>query len=138
MVETVDIGNAEILHRLLLDELYPLLPLSNGRSSGARGIQDGAYLPFRDEGVEHGLVELPHSFGLSLIDIHGIAAEALENLCIGQLEYGLDFRLWRAVLLHHGTYFLTIDLGIFYGGLSHHVEVQFEHLSDFLVEGHLR
>ena len=87
VVETVDIGDADVLHRLLLDEPNPLLPLLHGGGTRGRCIQDAAHLPILDNRVEHLLVQLPLSVGI-----------------IG----------------------------------AHDVEVQLEHLSDFLVERHLR
>ena len=87
MVEAVDVRNADILHRLLLDQLNPLLPLLHGGSTRARRIQDATHLPVLDDRVEHLLVHLPRAIG-------AIAA--------------------------------------------HDVEVQFQHLPDFLVERHLR
>ena len=87
MVEAVDVRNADILHRLLLDELNPLLPLLHSGGTRARCIQDATHLPILDDRVEHLLVHLPHAIG-------AIAA--------------------------------------------HDVEVQFQHLPDFLIERHLR
>ena len=46
VVETIDIGDAEIFHRLLLNEGDPLLPLLYAGGTGAWGIEDRAYLPF--------------------------------------------------------------------------------------------
>ena len=86
MVEAVDVRNADILHRLLLDELNPLLPLLHSGGTRARCIQDATHLPILDDRVEHLLVHLPRAIG-------AIAA--------------------------------------------HDVEVQFQHLPDFLVERHL-
>ncbi len=138
MVETVDVGDADILHRLLLNQADPLLPLIDGGGTGAGSIQDGAYLPLRDERVEHRLVELPHALGLALIDIYGIVAELVDNLSVGHLHHLFEVGSRSTVLLHHGAHLLAVHLGVLDLHLTHHVEVQFEHLSDFLVEGHLR
>ena len=86
MVESIDVGDAEVLHRLLLDETNPLLPLVDGVGTSAGSIEDAAHLPFGEERVEHGFVELP--------------------LAVGAI-------------------------------LAHDVEIELEHLSDFLVERHL-
>ena len=45
VVETIDIGDTQILHRLLLNQTDPLLPLIHLRGTGAGGIQDRTYLP---------------------------------------------------------------------------------------------
>ena len=63
MVEAIDVRNADILHRLLLDELNPLLPLLDGGGTRARCIQDATHLPILDDRVEHLLVHLPCAIG---------------------------------------------------------------------------
>ena len=87
MVQSVDVRDADILHRLLLNQANPLLPLLHRSRSGTRCIEYRAHLPFRDTGVEHRLVQLPNSVGIVL---------------------------------------------------AHDVEVQLQHLTNLLVEGHLR
>ena len=74
MVKTVDVRDADIFHRLLLDKTDPLLPLGNRRSTGSRSIEDGAHLPFGNDRIEHDLVDLPRPFRGPFIDIHGVAA----------------------------------------------------------------
>ena len=95
LVEAIDVRNTEILHRLLLNQTDPLLPLFHCVGTCAGRVEYRSHFPFRDTSVEHCLIELPHRCRSSL-----------------------------AVILN--------------GHLSHHVEVQFEHLSDLLVKAHLR
>ena len=104
---------------------------------GTRGIQDGAHLPLGDERVEHHLVEFPDALGIALIDIDGETAQLIEDLLIRQFYHGLDLFVRTTVLLEHGAHLLAVDLGIFNGHLADDVEVEFEHLSDLLIEGHL-
>ena len=95
LVEAIDVRNTEILHRLLLNQTDPLLPLFHCVGTCAGRVEYRPHFPFRDTSVEHCLIELPHRCRSSL-----------------------------AVILN--------------GHLSHHVEVQFEHLTDLLVKVHLR
>ena len=46
MIEAIDIGDTEILHRLLLNERDPFLPLLYAGGTGAWGIEDRAHFPF--------------------------------------------------------------------------------------------
>ena len=68
LVQSVDIGDADVLHRLLLNQAYPLLPLLDGSGFRARRVQDGANLVFADDGVEHRLVQYP--LALAVADSH--------------------------------------------------------------------
>ena len=137
VVETINVRDTQILHRLLLDERDPLLPLLNAGGTGARSIEDRSHLPLGDQRVEHRLVKLPYSLGFTFIDIHREVAQLVDNLLIRHLQYGLRLRCRTSILLEHGANLLTIHLSVFNHHLTHHVEVQFEHLSDLLVEGHL-
>ena len=95
VVQSVDVRNTDILHRLLLNEAYPLLPLLDGSGTGARSIQDGANLVFRDARVEHGLVEFPVARGI--IPAHDVEI---------QLQHLADFLVQR----HLGQRLLNLGL----------------------------
>ena len=101
MVESVDIRNTEIFHRLLLNQTDPILPLFNTRSAGAGGIQDRAHLPLRNQRVEHCLIEFPDALRVALIDIDRIAAESVDNLLVSHLQQFLQLSLSCSVLLQH-------------------------------------
>ena len=137
VVQSVDIGNAEVFHRLLLNEWYPLLPLFHAGGTGTGGIQDGAHLPFRDQRVEHHLVQLPHPLRITFIDIYGVAAQLVNDLLVRHLQHGVDVRLWTSVLLQHRLHLLAVYLCVLYRHLADDVEVQLQHLSDLLVQRHL-
>ena len=137
MVESIDIGDAQILHRLLLDQLYPLLPLLYAWCASARSIQYRANLPLRDQRIEHSLVELPYSLGIALINVYRESAQFVDNLLICHLQHLVYFTFRSAILLQNRTNLLTIYLCILYGHLAHHVEVQFKHLTNLLVKSHL-
>ena len=100
MVETIDIGDAEILHRLFLNKSNPLQPLVNSWSTGAWGIENRTHLPFGNKCVEHGLVQFPYAFGVALVDVNGVVAEFLDNLFIGLLQQFLQFCFRSTILLH--------------------------------------
>ena len=136
MVETVDIRDAEILHRLLLDQTDPLLPVVHLGGTGARGVEDRAHLPLGDERVEHHLVDLPDALGLALVDIHREAAELVDDLLIRKFHHRFDLLIRTAVLLEYGAHLLAVDLGVLNGHLADDVEGEFEHLSNLLVERH--
>ena len=85
VVQSVDVGYADMLHRLLLYQTNPLLPLFDGGGSGAGRIEDGSHFPFRDERVEHGLVQFPHALGVTLINVDGIVAQFVNNLLVAFL-----------------------------------------------------
>ena len=95
VVKAVDVGNAHALHRLLLNQTDPVLPLVDGGCSGAGRIENGAHLVFRDDGVEHGFVELPFAVG-------AVAAHDVEV----QLKHLTDF----LVKGHLGKCFLNLSL----------------------------
>ena len=136
VVQTVDVGDTDMLHRLLLYQPNPLLPLFDGGGAGAWRIEDGAHFPFRDERVEHLLVQFPHALGVALIDVDGIVAQLVNNLLVAFLEQIIDF-LWRGTkLLEHLAHLVAVNLDVLHRHLAHHVEVQFQHLADFLVECH--
>ena len=65
VVETIDIRDSDILHRLLLNQLYPFLPLVNAWGTSTWGIENRAHLPLRDKCVEHRLIKFPNSFGIT-------------------------------------------------------------------------
>ena len=138
VVQSVDIGNAEILHRLLLNQPNPLLPVVLAGCTRTGGIQNRTHLPLRDEGVKHRLVEFPHTLGIALIDIHRESAQPVDNLLVSLTQNLVNFCFRAAILLQYRTYFLAVYLGILNGHLSDDVEVQFQHLTDFLVQRHLR
>ena len=138
MVKTVDIGNTKVLHRFLLNNPYPLLPLFNTWCPCSRSVEDGTHFPFGNERVEHVLVEFPYSSGLPLVDVHRETAQSFDDLLIGHLQQILDILRRSAILLKHGTHLVTVNLRIFNGHLSHDIQIQFQHLSDFLIERHLR
>ena len=136
VVEAVDIRDAQILHRLLLNQTDPLLPLFHAGSTGARGVEDRTHLPLRDQRVEHRLVELPHTLGIALVDIDRESTQLVDDLLIGHLQHGGDLLVGATILLQYRTHLLTVDLGVLNGHLTHHVEVQLKHLADLLVECH--
>ena len=137
MVETIDIGNAQILHRLLLNQTDPLLPLVDTGCAGTRSIQNRTHLPLGNQRVKHRLVKFPNAFGIALVEIDGEIAEPVDNLLIRQLHHFVNFLGRTTILLEHGAHLITIHFRILNGGLAHHVEVQFKHLADLLVKGHL-
>ena len=136
MVQAVNIGNAKILHRLLLNQADPFLPFLHFGSTGARGIEDGTNLPLGNQCVEHCFVEFPDTLGFSLIDIYRKRPQLVDDLLVCLLQCGIYFLCRPAILLQHGTDLLTIYLGILNGHLSDDVEVQFKHLANLLVEAH--
>ncbi len=138
VVQSVDIGDAEILHRLLLNQPNPLLPVVFAGSTRTRGIQNRTHLPLRDEGVEHRLVEFPHTLGVALIDIHRESTQPVDNLLVSLTQNLVNFCFRAAILLQYRTYLFAVYLGILNGHLSDDVEIQFQHLTDFLVQRHLR
>ena len=82
VVETVDVRNADMLHRLLLNQLYPLLPLCHRCCPSAWCVQYRAHLPFRYQRVKHGLVELPLAIGIVLAHDVEVQLQHLANLLV--------------------------------------------------------
>ena len=138
MVKPIDVRNTDILHGFLLNQLYPLLPLCYGSSTCTRGIQDRAYFPFRDQCVEHHLVQFPDPFGRTFVDVYRVIPHLVDNLLVSHFHDLIYLSLRGTKLLHHLTYLLTVYFGILNRHLTHDVKIQFQHLSDFLIEGHLR
>ena len=68
VVKAVDVGDAEVLHRLRLNLRNPALPLLH-RTGFARGIKHRTHLPFADCGVEYCLVEFPRTLGVTGKDV---------------------------------------------------------------------
>ena len=101
VIQTIDIRNTQILHRLFLNQLNPLLPLGYCWSLCARCIQDRSHLPLRDKCIEHLLVQFPNTLGITLIDIYWESTQLVDNLLVGHLQQILDFCFRSAILLHH-------------------------------------
>ena len=112
VVESIDIGNADILHGLLLNEANPLLPLLYGSGTCSRGIEDGADLPLGDERVEHGLVELPDAPGI--VGTHDVEVQ------LQHLPYLLVERHTGKRLLYLGFQRSIAGNGRLNTGLCHH------------------
>ena len=98
LVEAVDAGYSDFLHRLLLDAgdyLPVFLPVGAGASWN---VQDRAYLVFADDIVQHFLAEL---LGLPVGDhVDGQLGHLADFLLEGHLfkkpvDSGLDFRVLR-------------------------------------------
>ena len=136
VVEAINIRNTQILHRLLLNQADPLQPLVYTRSTTAWSIQDRTHLPFRNQRVEHRLINLPEAPCITLIDVDRECTKLVDNLLIGLLQYRIHLFFRPAILLHHTADLLTVHLCILDRHLAHHVEIQFEHLADLLVERH--
>ena len=101
MIKTIDIWDAEVLHRLLLNNTNPLLPFTHTRGTGTWSVKDGANLPFGDKRIKHGLVELPYPFGLALVDIHREATQSVDDLLISQLQHVVDILGRTSILLKY-------------------------------------
>ena len=137
VIQTIDIRDAQILHRLLLNLRDPLLPLLHRSGTGTWGIQDRAHLPLRDQCIEHHLIDLPETTGFTLIDIHREGTQQVDDLLISLTQHIVYLCLRSAILLQDRTHFLTIHLGILDSHLAHHVKIQLQHLTDLLIECHL-
>ena len=136
VVKAIDVGDAEVLHRLCLNLRNPALPLLN--SSGlSRGIEHRAHLPFADGGVEHGLVEFPRTLGVAREDVKSIAAHTLHDLFVGEFQHFGHSLFTLSELKQCLAKFIAVNLRILKLHATQDVEIEFEHLTDLLIERHL-
>ena len=109
----------------------------NGGCPCGRGIEERAHAILGDGGVEHGLVELPYTFGSVGIDVDRQRAHLGKYLLVGQFQQSGCFAVGASHLLHHLAEFVTVDRRVFDGHRAQHVEVQLQHLPHFVVKRHL-
>ena len=133
VVKAIDVGDAEVLHRLRLDLRNPALPLLH-RTGLSRGIEHRTHLPFADGGVEHGLVEFPRTLGVAREDVEAIAAHTLHDLFIGELQHFGHSLFALSELKQCLAKFIAVNLRILKLHATQDVEIEFEHLTDLLIE----
>ena len=133
VVKAIDVGDTEVLHRLRLDLRNPALPLLH-RAGLSRGIEHRTYLPFADGGVEHGLVEFPRTLGVAREDVEAIATHTLHDLFIGELQHFGHSLFTLSELKQCLAKFIAVNLRILKLHATQDVEIEFEHLTDLLIE----
>ena len=137
LVHTIDVGDTDFFHGLLLDALDDFLPLLGRLCHAVGHVQDGADLIFGDNAVQLGLVHLPPFLSLNALDAHiHLYHDILRRHATRQVEFLLD-----AVLLQH--FLQSLDVRVLHVDALEGVDTflddingQFAHLSDFLFQGH--
>ena len=82
VVQSVDVGNAQVFHRLPLYEPYPVAPFLYGTRARARCIQYRAHLPPAYNGVQHLLVQAPDALVVVLSHNVKVQLQHLSNLLV--------------------------------------------------------
>ena len=82
LVEAEDTGNADVLHRELLNVGNNLLPLLSSRRTGVRSIQDRTYLILTEQRVGLGTVDVEHALRVVGAEEVGDQLHHLTNLLL--------------------------------------------------------
>ena len=82
LVESEDTGNADVLHRELLNVGNNLLPLLGSRRTGVRSIQDRTYLILTEQRVGLGTVDVEHALRVVGAEEVGDQLHHLTNLLL--------------------------------------------------------